>query len=41
MIAVATEEDVYIVRATLGKIKPIAAQRQLFLNARAMLNSLI
>ena len=32
MVAVAIEEDVYIVHATLGKIKLIAAQQQLFLN---------
>ena len=33
MVAVAIEEDVYIVHATSEKIKPIAAQQQLFLNA--------
>ena len=32
MVALAIEEDVYIMRVTLGKIKPIAAQQKLFLN---------
>ena len=42
MVSVAIEEAIYIVRATLRKIEPIATQQQFFLNAylRNIINTL-